>query len=72
MGRHRLAAAYLLGMTAIAAPAAAQDVASAEALFDRGLAGMRAGNYEVGCPALSESYRLDPRPGTLFTLIRSS
>src|SRR4051812_47798061 len=69
MGRYRLAAAaHVLGMLALTAPAAAQDVASAEALFDRGLAAMKAGNYNAGCPALSQSHRLDPRPGTLFTL----
>jgi hypothetical protein len=50
------------------APAAAQDVASAEALFNRGLEEMNAGHFDAGCPALGESYRLDPRPGTLFTL----
>lgn len=37
-------------------------------LFDQGLADMQAGRYESGCRALAESYRLDPRPGTLFTL----
>jgi hypothetical protein len=40
----------------------------AEAHFRRGLKEMKAGNYAVGCPALAESERLDPRPGTLFTL----
>jgi hypothetical protein len=29
---------------------------------------MLAGRYTTGCPALEASYRLDPRPGTLFTL----
>lgn len=51
-----------------AAPAGAQDIAAAEALFNRGLADMEAARYETGCPALAESQRLDPRPGTLFTL----
>jgi hypothetical protein len=46
----------------------AEDQASAKALFDRGLADMSAGRLEAGCPAIAESYRLDPRPGTLFTL----
>jgi hypothetical protein len=68
MGRHRLAAAGLLSALALAAPAAAQDVAAAEALFNRGLADMQAGQFETGCPALGESYRLDPRLGALFTL----
>jgi len=29
---------------------------------------MLAGRFETGCPALADSYGLDPRPGTLFTL----
>ncbi|WP_437523140.1 hypothetical protein WME79_33470 [Sorangium sp. So ce726] len=54
----------------IAAPASAQPdaVAVAESLFNRGLADMLAGKFQTGCPALTESYRLDPRPGRLFTL----
>ncbi|WP_437655326.1 hypothetical protein [Sorangium sp. So ce1182] len=52
----------------VSAPAAAQDIAPAEALFNQGLADMDAGRYEAGCNALVESQRLDPRPGTLFTL----
>jgi hypothetical protein len=52
----------------VAAPTAAQDAESAEALFDRGVADMEAGRYEKACPAIKESQRLDPRPGTLFTL----
>lgn len=58
----------LLGPLALASPALAQDVAAAEALFNRGLADMEAGRYATGCPAIAESQRLDPRPGTLFTL----
>ncbi|XYH94576.1 tetratricopeptide repeat protein [Sorangium sp. So ce1128] len=55
---------------ALAAPANAQPdaVAAAESLFNRGLADMLAGRYPTGCPALTESHRLDPRPGRLFTL----
>ncbi|MGK3994458.1 hypothetical protein [Sorangium sp. So ce1024] len=71
MRRRRLALACSLGavtLAARAAPVQAQDVAAAEALFHRGLAAMQAGRYETGCPALNESYRLDPRPGTLFTV----
>jgi hypothetical protein len=48
-------------------PAAAAGKESAEAAFDRGLADMEAGRYETGCPALAESFRLDPKPGALFT-----
>ncbi|WP_237245700.1 MULTISPECIES: hypothetical protein [Sorangium] len=55
---------------ALTAPASAQPdtVAVAESLFNRGLADMLAGRHSKGCPALAESYRLDPRPGRLFTL----
>lgn len=57
-----------LGSLSLAAPAAAQDAAAAEELFNRGLADMGAGRYEAGCTALAESEQLDPQPGTLFTL----
>jgi len=29
---------------------------------------MEAGSYDSACPSIAESHRLDPRPGTLFTL----
>ncbi|CAN95754.1 MULTISPECIES: hypothetical protein [Sorangium] len=57
-----------LASLSLAAPAAAQDAAAAEELFNRGLADMQAGRYESGCKMLEESERLDPQPGTLFTL----
>lgn len=51
------------------APAVARAQAGkAQAQFDFGLAEMEGGRYASGCPALAESYRLDPRPGVLFTL----
>jgi hypothetical protein len=53
---------------ALARPVAAQNAAQAEALFQRGLTEMQAGDYAAGCPKLAESYRLDPLPGALFTL----
>jgi hypothetical protein len=49
-------------------PAAAQDLAAAEALFKKGVTELEAGHYDVACPALAESQRIDPRPGTVFTL----
>ena len=58
-----IASALLLSATA-----SAQDIASAEALFEKGKTDMLAGRYETGCKAIGESQRLDPRPGTLFTL----
>jgi hypothetical protein len=45
----------------------AQETAAASALFERGLAAMEAGRYDEGCPALEESYRIEPLPGVLFT-----
>jgi len=50
------------------AAAWAQDSATAGALFEKGVADMQAGHFESACPAIEESQRLDPRPGTLFTL----
>ena len=46
----------------------ADDAAASAAQFDMGVKAMTAGDFEHGCPAIRESYRLDPRPGTLFTL----
>jgi hypothetical protein len=60
--------AVVLVALAIPSRARAQDVAAAGALFDRGLADMEAKRFTTACPALDESFRLDPRAGTLFTL----
>jgi hypothetical protein len=51
-----------------AAEPATPEKSPAQALFDQGLDDMLAGKFETGCAALSESYRLDPLPGALFTL----
>lgn len=65
-----LSAGLLAALLASFTPsgASAQNVAMADALFKKGLADMQAGQYTTGCPALGESYRIDPQPGTLFTL----
>lgn len=57
-----------LALHTVSRSALAQDIASAEALFKRGRADMDKGDYKSGCKAIAESQRLDPRPGTLFTL----
>lgn len=57
-----------LGLCALALPARGEDAAAAKKLFAEGLAKMQAGDFEKGCPAIEASYKLDPRPGTLFTL----
>jgi len=55
-------------LTYLSSHASAQDIAAAEALFNKGASELNAGRYDAACPALAESYRLDPRPGALFTL----
>jgi hypothetical protein len=57
-----------LGPLAVASSAVAQDIAAADALFNRGVTEMKAENYKKGCPLIAESLRVDPQPGTLFTL----
>lgn len=54
----------------LAAGVAAADGndAAAAALFDQGLAEMEASHFDAACPKLAESFHLDPRAGTLFTL----
>ena len=63
-----LSAVFALGAAAVATGASADDVAGAKALFDRGLDDMERGDFDTGCPAIEASEKLDPRPGTLFTL----
>jgi hypothetical protein len=58
----------LLSTLFIAGPAAAGDKDAANALFDKGIDHMEAGRYDQACPAFAESYRINPSPGTLFTL----
>jgi len=48
--------------------AKAAEADPAQALFDAGVADMESGRFEKACPAIEASQRLDPRPGTLFTL----
>jgi hypothetical protein len=65
-GRARI---LLLGLAAFAwALAASAQPNEAQKLFDRGLADMLAKRYATGCPLLAESYQLEAKPGTLFTL----
>jgi hypothetical protein len=41
---------------------------TAEVLFDDGVRLMKEKKYDEGCPKIAESQRVEPRPGTLFTL----
>ena len=51
-----------------AGPPAEPEKSPAEILFERGLEDMLAGRLAQACPALAQSYRMDPLPGALFTL----
>ncbi|MGH7298170.1 MAG: hypothetical protein ACRELB_24735, partial [Polyangiaceae bacterium] len=57
----------LLLVLSVADVAAAQGQ-DASVTFEYGRSEMLAGRYATGCPAIEASFRLDPRPGTLFTL----
>lgn len=46
----------------------AEDKATAQSLFDRGLKLLETKSYDEACPLLAESHRLDPAQGTLFRL----
>ncbi len=62
-----LVVALLLG--SLASSGSALGAADpAEVLFDRGVQEMEAGRYDEACPPIEQSYGLDPRLGTLFTL----
>jgi hypothetical protein len=61
-------AASALGTLVFLATAVARAADPAQEAFDRGVAQMEAGRFDLGCPAVEQSYKLDPRPGTLFTL----
>lgn len=68
-----LAAAVAWPSVAGAAPPAGEAkagaaVSQAQALFDQGVADMEAGRFEKACPAIEASQRMEPMPGTLFTL----
>src|SRR5260370_42415008 len=60
---------FLAAMTAAAAVhAAPRDPAAAQALFDEGMALIKARDFAKACPKLAESQRLDPGIGTQFHL----
>jgi hypothetical protein len=63
-----LVVASALASSAEAFAQGGEAAAAAEVQFERGLKAMEAGRYDEGCPALSESVRLDPRAGAVFTL----
>jgi hypothetical protein len=52
----------------VALPSTSRAQETAEQLYFEGLEAMKSGSFERACPAIAESYRLDPLPGALFTL----
>lgn len=68
--RHQrfIPAALFLSLAALQRPAGADDKQTAKALFEEGVAKMEAKRYEEACPQIEQSLKLDPYPGTLFTL----
>jgi hypothetical protein len=63
-----LSTTAILVFVAWASPAAANDDATAEALFLQARAAMSQGDNAKACPMLEESYRLLPGAGTRFNL----
>ena len=57
----------LYATTALAAPSR-QDVAKADKLFREARTLMSQGKFDVACPKLEESEKLDPAPGTRYQL----
>jgi hypothetical protein len=66
--RRLTAASFFLSGFLAAGGAWAGDAEEAKKLFDKGADELEAGHFDKACPPIAESYRLDPRPGTLFTL----
>ena len=66
--RTHLGALSLALSLACAPVARAAGPDSADALFNKGVEQMEAGHYDTACPAIEQSFKLDPLPGTLFTL----
>jgi hypothetical protein len=69
MHSSRLLAGAIVAFAMLGAHVAhAEDSALAVSLFEKGIADMNAKKFDTACPAFAESYRLDPKPGALFTL----
>ncbi|MBI5535700.1 MAG: hypothetical protein HY898_23415 [Deltaproteobacteria bacterium] len=63
-----LSVAGVSAILSVVGVAHGQDSAASQALFNAGLADMETHRYDRACPALAESYHLEARAGTLFTL----
>jgi hypothetical protein len=58
----------VLGAVLLSAAPSFAGPESAQGLYDRGFEAFKAGRYDEACPALEQSYALEPLPGALFTL----
>jgi len=56
------------GLTGVPSALAQTEASAAQALFDEAKLLMAQGDYELACPKLEESQRLDPALGTLLNL----
>lgn len=63
-----LAFGLYMAIAQSAAATSAEEKAQAEALFDEGLKLMKEGRFELACPKLEQSERIDPGIGTLLYL----
>jgi hypothetical protein len=68
MNRKVSISAAVVLLLAVAPHAQAQNAAAAEALFQEGQAALEKGDWNVACPKLRESDRLDPANGTKLNL----
>lgn len=70
--RHALgpAAALLVVAIGFAAPAAADESPSAQALYESGMKDFAAGKFATACPNIRESFRQEAVPEKLFQLAR--
>ncbi|MBX3263885.1 MAG: hypothetical protein KIS78_34820 [Labilithrix sp.] len=68
LARLAAGAALVLSCLTVAPSAAWADEASAETLFQEGLAAMKRNDYAVACEAFAQSNKADPSPGTQINL----
>jgi hypothetical protein len=58
--------AFVLLFAAWPGPSASAQESVADTLFNKGLKDMEEGRFDAGCPAIGESYQIDPQLGSLF------
>jgi len=65
--RKRFLSLVVFGVLCRAGLANAAENSPAQVAYEQGVEQFRAGNFEVACDLLANSYRLEPLPGVLFT-----